>query len=132
MQLTRHTDYALRLLVDLAQQSPGTVIALPDFAARQHVSYNHIAKVAQALTRAGYVVSHRGRSGGVSLARDPGEIALGSVVRDMEPRLFPVDCSACVLRSRCGLPSVLGEAMAEFLAVLDRKTLAQVADNSGA
>jgi len=126
MQLTQHTDFGLRLLIVLARME-GKPIALPAFAAEQRLSYNHVVKVAQALGRAGFVASHRGRSGGVSLARPADAITVGEVVRTLEPGLRIADCANCELRSDCTTSSVLAEALAAFLAVLDRTTLAEAA-----
>lgn len=126
MQLSLHTDLALRLLIVLAR-AEGRTVALPDFAGTQAVSYNHMLKVVQNLARAGYVTTTRGRSGGVQLARAPGNIVIGQVVRALEPGLRPADCGTCHMRDNCGLQGVLGDAMGQFLAALDGKTLADVA-----
>jgi len=128
MQLTQHTDFGLRLLIVLTRSEGGS-ISLPAFAADQGLSYNHIAKVAQALVRAGFVTSQRGRSGGVSLARPAAAITLGEVVRALEPNLRLADCAHCALRSDCLTSSVLAEALNAFLAVLDRKTLLEAAQS---
>lgn len=130
MQLTQHTDFGLRLLIVLARAGGGPV-ALPSFAADQRLSYNHVAKVAQALGRAGFIASHRGRKGGVSLARPPEEITVGDVVRALEPGLRLADCGSCALRVDCSTSNVLAEALAAFLAVLDRTTLADAAKPGG-
>jgi len=126
MQLTQHTDFGLRLLIVLARNGAGP-LALPQFAAEQRLSYHHVAKVAQELVRAGFIISHRGRSGGVELARAPEDIRVGEVVRALEPGLRLADCASCELRSDCATSGLLAEALEAFLAVLDRKTLAQAA-----
>jgi Rrf2 family nitric oxide-sensitive transcriptional repressor len=126
MQLTQHTDYGLRLLIVLARENGGPK-ALPEFASEQHLSYHHVAKVAQALVREGFVRSRRGRSGGVELARAPQDITVGQVVRALERGLQLADCGSCALRGDCGTSGLLAEALAAFLAVLDRTTLAQAA-----
>jgi Rrf2 family nitric oxide-sensitive transcriptional repressor len=126
MQLTQHTDYGLRLLIVLTRKGGGP-IALPEFAAEQGLSYNHVAKVAQALVREGFVNSRRGRSGGVELARPAEEITVGEVVRALERGMQLADCGGCGLRYDCGTSPLLAEALAAFLAVLDRTTLAEAA-----
>lgn len=128
MQLTQHTDFGLRLLIVLARMEGGPV-ALPAFAAKQGLSYNHLAKVAHALGRAGFIASQRGRSGGVALARPADAITLGDVVRAMEPHLRLADCAHCALSGDCFTSSVLAEALSAFLAVLDRTTLAAAAQS---
>ncbi len=126
MQLTQQTDFALRLLIVLARRADEP-LSIAAFAEDQGLSYNHMAKVGQALVRAGYVESVRGRAGGVRLARPAEAIRIGDVVRDLEPRLTAADCAACRLNSNCGLNGLLGEAMGAFLATLDGKTLADMA-----
>jgi Rrf2 family nitric oxide-sensitive transcriptional repressor len=126
MQLTQHTDFALRLLIVLARKGGGPV-SVPGFAAEQGLSPHHVAKVAQALVHEGLAGSMRGRSGGIVLARPAAEIGIGEVVRAMERGLKLADCARCVLRSDCALSSLLAEALEAFLAVLDRATLADVA-----
>lgn len=126
MQLTQHTDFGLRLLIVLARSESGW-IALPAFAAGQGLSYNHVAKVAQGLVRGGFITSQRGRNGGVMLARLPAELTLGEVVRALEPGMRLADCGRCALRFDCATSGVLGEALAAFIAVLDRTTLAEAA-----
>lgn len=126
MQLTQHTDYGLRLMIVLARRH-GEPIALPEFAAEQNLSYHHVAKVAQALVREGFLKSRRGRSGGVELARGPEEITVGEVVRVLERGLQLADCAGCALRDDCSASPLLAEALAAFLAVLDRSTLADAA-----
>jgi Rrf2 family nitric oxide-sensitive transcriptional repressor len=126
MQLTQHTDYGLRLMIVLARRQ-GEPISLPEFAAEQQLSYHHVAKVAQALVREGFLKSRRGRSGGVELARRPEEITVGEVVRVLERGLQLADCAGCALRDDCSASPLLAEALAAFLAVLDRSTLAEAA-----
>ena len=125
MQLTQHTDYALRLMIVLARGDGA--VSLPAFAADQGLSYNHIAKVAQALVHAGFVDSRRGRNGGVVLAQEAAGITIGAVVRAMEPGLRLANCGQCALRGDCGLSSVLARALEAFLAVLDATSLAAIA-----
>jgi Rrf2 family nitric oxide-sensitive transcriptional repressor len=126
MQLTQHTDYGLRLLIVLARRG-GRPIALPEFAAEQKLSYHHVAKVAQALVREGFVHSRRGRAGGVELAQAPEDITVGAVVRALERGLQLADCANCGLRNDCNTSPLLAEALAAFLVVLDRTTLAEAA-----
>ena len=130
MQLTQHTDFGIRLLIALAQ-SDGTPMPLTRFAADQGLSYHHVAKVAQALVRAGMLVSHRGRNGGVSLAHAPQDLRIGDVVRVLEPNMQIADCPKCKLRPECSARDMFDDALAAFMAVLDARTLAQAARSRG-
>lgn len=129
MQMTLHTDYALRLLIYLAihPDRPGTVQGVAD---AYGISANHLAKVAQSLAQAGYVRGVRGRGGGLHLAMPPGELNLGDIVRDLEGTRTLVACfgdhSDCPIEPECGLKRVLKQAQDAFFAELDRYTLADL------
>ncbi|WP_101675095.1 Rrf2 family transcriptional regulator [Alloalcanivorax mobilis] len=134
MQLTTHTDYALRLLIYLAiseQKAPATV---QEIALSYGISANHIAKVAQTLVQLDYVKSLRGRGGGLVLARQAHTIRIGSVVRETE-NLKLLECfgpdSSCPIDPACTLKKILGRAQEAFLEELDRHTLADLVTNGG-
>lgn len=133
MRLTLHTDYALRALILLASAGQQGSTAL-EIASRHGVSANHMQKILQRLRALGFVETVRGRGGGVRLARPAGDIVIGDVVRGCEPELSPAECfnpagSLCRLTGACRLKGVLAEALAAYLAVLDRYTLSDVAAN---
>jgi Rrf2 family nitric oxide-sensitive transcriptional repressor len=135
MRLTLHTDYALRLLMLLALE-PDSACTIEDAARRYRISRNHLNKVVQTLAQAGFVESQRGRGGGVRLARQPENINLGQVVRATEDNFHVVECfcraDACVVTPACQLKDPLQQALAAFLAVLDRHSLAELVRNPSA
>ncbi len=129
MRLTTQTDYALRTLMFLASQEGSQTI--DDIASAYGISKNHLMKVAQRLAGAGVIVSQRGRGGGLTLARDPAEINIGSVVRAMEEVSQFVECSPgstnnCIVTPVCGLSHMLVDAVEAFLSHLDKFTLSDV------
>src|SRR5690606_10202594 len=91
----------------------------------------HLMKVANHLTRAGYLKAVRGRAGGLMLARPPEQIRLGDVVRETEPDFDLAECFSpdgkCLITAGCRLRSAFREALAAFSATLDRYTLADLA-----
>lgn len=133
MRLTLHTDFALRLLMLLALE-PEEVHTIEEVARRYRISRNHLMKVAQTLVQEGFVDSLRGRGGGLKLAKPANRINLGSVIRKTEDSLALVECfdrqkNDCVVSSACGLRGPLEEALAAFLGVLDRYSLADLIAN---
>jgi Rrf2 family nitric oxide-sensitive transcriptional repressor len=130
MQLTRFTDYALRVLM-YAHAADGRLVTIEEMAASYCISRAHLMKVVNALTRAGYLTAVRGRAGGVTLARPAEDIRLGDLVRTTEPDFALVECfstgSKCVIDGCCRLPAVLRRALGAFLAELDRHTVASIA-----
>ncbi|HZX87359.1 MAG TPA: Rrf2 family transcriptional regulator [Reyranella sp.] len=125
MRLTRYTDYAMRVLLYLGAQ-PEKVCSIGEMARAYGISQNHLMKVAHDLGKAGYVAGVRGRSGGIRLARPAEKINVGAVVRGTEEGFDLVECGSCVIAPACGLSGVLNEALAAFMAVLDRYTLADL------
>lgn len=123
MKLNLHTDYALRTLIYLTVHRPKPA-TIQEMADAYGVSSHHLAKVVQALVRHGYVESLRGRGGGLRLAREPQDIRLGTVLREMEKSLALVECLGddpqCPIDGVCGLKHVLAKARHAFLDVIDQ------------
>jgi Rrf2 family nitric oxide-sensitive transcriptional repressor len=132
MRLTLHTDYALRTLIYLGLR-PGRRVSIRDIAKSYRISENHLVKVVHNLGRGGFLQTTRGKGGGLQLARPPEEIRIGDVVRFTEEDMALVTCfqapaegGGCALLNICRLQSLLGEALAAFMAVLDSRTLADL------
>ena len=130
MRLTRYTDYAMRVLLYLGAQ-PDRVCSIGEIAKAYGISQNHLMKVAHDLGKAGYVEGVRGRSGGIRLAKPADRINVGAVVRQTEEGFELVECGSCLIAPACGLTGVLAEALAAFMAVLDRYTLADLLKKRG-
>lgn len=130
MQLTRYSDYAVRVLLYTAAR-PDVRCTCEEIAAAFDISRHHLVKVINGLQHLGYLETQRGRSGGFRLAMPPGEIRLGTVVRQTEGPFTIVECfdrehDRCPLTPACGLRGALREATDAFLEVLDRYTLADL------
>ncbi|MFB7881633.1 RrF2 family transcriptional regulator [Brevundimonas diminuta] len=122
MRLTRYTDYAMRVLLYLGARQD-RLCSIAEIAQAYGISQNHLMKVVSDLVSAGYLVSVRGRFGGVRLARPPDQINVGAVVRHTEDGFDLVDCGNCVIAPACGLTGALHQALAAFMKVLDGYTL---------
>jgi len=129
MQLTQFSDYAMRTLMYLGSRGPGQA-SVDEISRAYGISRHHLARVAQMLTELGVVSAHRGRGGGLRLAKDPAEINIGWLVRRTEPHFDLVECfrpggDPCPIEAACGLRGALLRAREAFLAVLDAYTLDQ-------
>lgn len=129
MRLTSFSDYALRMLM-YAASAGDRLITIEEAARSFNVSKTHLNKVANTLTRAGYLKAMRGRAGGLALGRAAEDIRIGDVLRLTEPDFTLVECfatgSQCVITRSCKLSLLLAEAIAAFQAILDDHTLADI------
>lgn len=130
MQLTRHTDYALRILMYLEAQNE-QLANVAEISKYYSISRNHLVKVVQGLTEHGYVTTTRGKNGGMKLARHATNISVGEVIRNMENHFDIVECfdhtnESCTINSACKLKGILHQAVNNFLKELDAVSLADV------
>lgn len=129
MRLTRHTDYAFRLLIHAAMNAPA-LTTVGEVARDFHLSATHLNKVAQTLAAHGFLATLRGRSGGLRLAQEPASIRLGQVALTTEPDFQIAPCMApdgnCPIYDPCVLKGVLSDAAGAFIAELDKFTLADL------
>ncbi|HVZ06693.1 Rrf2 family transcriptional regulator [Rhodopila sp.] len=125
MRLTAFSDYSLRTLIYLAVRGQSTIA---EVSRVYGISETHLNKVIHQLGIAGEIETVRGRGGGIRLARPPAAINVGAVVRRTEDfALVPcLEGAVCLIAPACMLQTALKEAMAAFLAVLDRYTIADL------
>jgi len=128
MQLTLHTDYALRVLIYLAQKD-GELATISEVTDFYGISRNHLVKVVHHLAQEDFIHTTRGKHGGMRLARAAKLIPIGQVVRRMEPSFDLVECfnndnQPCTVIPVCALKGVLRRAVSEFLTLLDQFTVA--------
>jgi Rrf2 family nitric oxide-sensitive transcriptional repressor len=123
------TDYALRLLMHIAQQ-PERLSTIAEVARAQQISEAHLMKVTHQLGLQGWIETVRGKGGGMRLAHAPGDIRLGAVVRSIEPDFALVECLStgkrCVLTGQCRLAGMFGGALQAFMGHLDGFSLADL------
>ena len=140
MHLTQYTDYAIRVLMFAAsrytREGPEALSSIREIAEAFGISENHLMKVVHRLAQEGMLYTQRGRNGGLRLAHDPAATRLGEVVRLVEDDMALVECfgggSACPLTAGCHLATALKQARSDFLASLDRHTLADLVPRSRA
>lgn len=130
MRLTRYTDYALRVLMQVGLND-GRLVRIAEIAERFEISRNHLTKIVHQLGVRGYLETVQGRHGGIRLARCPEAIVIGDVVRDFEEGFDLVECfnadrCDCRIQPACVLKGTLDEALDAFLGVLDNTTLADL------
>ena len=92
MKVSTKGRYALRIMLDLAMHNSGELVPLKDIARRQGITLKYMEQIISPLSKAGFVQSLRGSSGGYRLARNPSDYTVGSILRVLEGPLAPTAC----------------------------------------
>lgn len=127
MQLNKFTDYALRILMYVAQPRD-ELYTIKELAVRLQVSENHTVKIVHFMSKQGWLITSRGNRGGIRLAPNTLTLKLGDIVRILQGDQHIVECHTppCVLRQHCGLKGILDQALEAFYLHLDQYTFGDV------
>ena len=95
MMVSTRGRYALRVMVDLAENAREGYIPMREVAARQDISLRYLERILPLLVSENLVEGVHGKGGGYRLARDPAECTVGEVLRITEGDIAPVACLEC-------------------------------------
>ena len=98
--------YALRVMIDLAEQHSEERVPLKEIAERQEISQKYIESIMTMLSKNGFVDAVHGKGGGYSLNKKPEEYKIGDILRLTEGSLSPVAClekgaAECPRKDKC-------------------------------
>ncbi|MCR4621485.1 MAG: RrF2 family transcriptional regulator [Clostridiales bacterium] len=92
MMVSTRGRYALRVMIDMAENMSRCYVAMKEIAARQEISLKYLEKILPDLVDAGLVEGLHGRNGGYRLTRSPEDYTVGEILRAAEGDLAPVAC----------------------------------------
>ena len=92
MMISTRGRYALRVMIDLAEQKTDGYIPLKEIAQRQEISEKYLEAIIKILVRAKLLSGVRGKGGGYKLTKSPEQYTVGSILRLTEESLAPVAC----------------------------------------
>ena len=95
MIISTRGRYALRVMIDLAENGNGEYIAMKKIAERQGISLKYLERILPVLTQNRIVEGVSGKGGGYRLTRRPEEYKVGEILRLTEGDLAPVACIGC-------------------------------------
>ncbi|MBQ8664120.1 MAG: RrF2 family transcriptional regulator [Eubacterium sp.] len=95
MMISTRGRYALRVMIDLAENRDRGYIPMKDIANRQGVSLKYLERIVPALAKNNYIEGVQGKGGGYRLTRSPEEYKVGEILRLTEGDLAPVSCLEC-------------------------------------
>ncbi|HLL59640.1 MAG TPA: Rrf2 family transcriptional regulator [Allosphingosinicella sp.] len=131
--LSQRTRYTIRALLHLADRYGDGPVQLTEIAAAQNIPSKFLTVMLSSMRRAGIVETMRGREGGYWLAKPPGEISYGEIVRltrgslgllPCASRLAYQQCTNCITEEKCRLHRVMLMVRDETARILDGLTLA--------
>lgn len=118
MQITRQADYAVRAVLHLARNNEQRT-ATSSIAEEQRIPPSFLAKIISQLSIAGLLHTSRGARGGVTLARQPGEITLLEVIEAIDGPIQLNECvgdnGSCSFDDSCPLRPVWCEAQEDLV-----------------
>lgn len=86
--------YAIRVMIDLAENNTGCCIPLKDIADRQQISKKYLEIIVKDMVAGGLLKGVSGKGGGYRLSRSPEEYSIGEILELMEGPLSSVACLA--------------------------------------
>ncbi len=135
--LSQKTRYTIRAFMHLADHYQQGLIPLQDIADAQKIPAKFLTVILSEMSRAGLVISQRGRDGGYELALPPVDISYGDLIRITRGSLALVPCASrfahekcknCVEEADCRLRALMLQVRDEMAMVLDKITLADPID----
>ena len=135
MEISRRTDYGIRLILDLAGLPDGKRASTQEIAERQSIPAPFLAKIISQLSLSGLVTTYRGAGGGVKLARPASEISLLEVIEALEGPIRLNRClmgaSYCPQEGKCPVHDIWARAQAELARSLGETTFDQLIRDTG-
>lgn len=92
MMISTKGRYALRVMMDLAEQQNTEYIPLKEIVIRQNISQKYLESIMTILSRNDFIEAQHGKGGGYRLNRDPSDYKVGDILRLTEISLAPVSC----------------------------------------
>jgi Rrf2 family protein len=92
MKISTKGRYALRMLLDLAENQGDGYVSLKDVASRQEISKKYLEQIVSMLNKPSVLKTNRGYQGGYRLAKNASEYTVGDILRITEGGLAPVSC----------------------------------------
>ena len=136
MEISRRSDYGVRVILDLAALPDNQRTSTQDIARRQNIPAPFLAKIISQLALSGLVTTYRGAGGGVSLASPASEISLLHVIEALDG---PVRLNRCVIEpgacprdGHCPVHHIWAKAQTELTTLLSGATFDELVNTEEA
>ena len=136
MKISTKGRYALRMMIDIAENQEKGYVTLKDVALRQDISKKYLEQIALHLSQAGMLRAVRGYQGGYMLAKPASEYTVHSILEVVEGSMVPVTClqqtpNPCARKDICRTLPLWKELDSLLLNFLDSRSLADLMQTDG-
>ena len=104
MKISTKGRYALRVMVDIAENGKDGSVSISEISNRQEISNKYLEQIISKLVKANFLKSSRGQTGGYKLVKKPSEYRVGDILRVSEGNLSPLKCLhdyKCLRQEKC-------------------------------
>lgn len=131
------TQYAFKALMYMAQQDKQRPILIAEISEQKTIPLKFLENILLELKKAGILDSKKGKGGGYLFAKNPADIKLATVMRLIDGPIsllpcvslhFYTKCKNCE-ENFCGLNKIMLQVRDASLAILENKTVADIAGN---
>ncbi|MDQ7061078.1 MAG: Rrf2 family transcriptional regulator [Sulfurimonas sp.] len=130
MEINKTSQYAIRILNYIANNSEGRLVSAKELAEVLEIPYKFLTKINTDLVKEGFIVSIRGREGGTKLARDASEISILQVLNAFNEMHNQKDCllgiGNCDTKKRCALHDQWAKPKSMIQKMFEKTTLADM------
>lgn len=130
MILSKSCIYGIRAAMYIATQEGRKFIPIKEVSEKLDISFHFLTKILQELTKSEIMVSYRGPSGGIGLARPAEQITLYNIVEVLECSGIFTDCilglPGCGQLTPCPLHEKWGKSREEVKSIFTQTTLAEL------
>lgn len=98
MKLSTKGRYGVKAMVELAINYGGAPVSIKTISTRQNISEYYLEQLFSPLRKANLITSIRGAQGGYVLSREPKEITVADIMKEVEG---PIEISDCIDNSCC-------------------------------
>lgn len=132
--LSKKTQYALQALSYMVGKHTESPILIAEIAEAKHIPLKFLENILLELKKAGFLESKKGKNGGYLFAVDPSNIKLSAIFRTIEGPIALLPCVSLNFYKKCedcnekvcGINKVMVEVRDNTLAVLDKRTVADL------
>ena len=134
IRINRQTDYAIRLILYLAQQEKGKRVSTTEVRKEMQIPPALAQRIVADLARGEFILTYPGRDGGLVLARPTEEINLRQIVEHFEGRFFISDCledkGNCPFDNKCPVRFRWAKLQAQMVLELEQITFKELAQDA--